>query len=150
MAEQIDDKTRIDNIIQDIFSNNKKMYSLDEKSKDILIEYVEEVVHSVLEDSCLLARHRASKVVEVSDVQLILLKKFGIEVPGFGRLPSLHSSTISSSKPENSTISYNESTDMSIIERYDGDKPKKSRKKRKQDSLLGDEVHSTENKILIS
>lgn len=138
----IDDKTRIENILAELFakatkappSKDKKPYRIDENAKNLLMEYVDEMACALIEESCLLAKHRTSNVVEVSDIQLLLLKKFGIEVPGISRSQNLHSSTVGSSSVDISSaqrllnpvdeglISYSSS---------ETEKPKKYKKKRK-------------------
>ena len=102
----LEDNVRIQKVLDEIgaATNNKSAaqgksgnsFEIDEAGEDLLMEYMDEMVCAVLEESSLLARHRKSDILEIQDIQLILLKKFGIEVPGAPKPASLHKQSISS------------------------------------------------------
>ena len=71
-------------------------FRINDPASKLLINYVEEAVTAILQESSQLAKHRNSSVVEVEDLQLILIKKYGIEVPGFVRSQLLHKQSITS------------------------------------------------------
>ena len=62
-----------------------KPYQIDDHASALLMHYVEEAVSTILQEGSLLAKHRDSNVVEIEDLQLILAKKYGIDVPGYPR-----------------------------------------------------------------
>ena len=60
-----------------------KPYQIDDNASALLMHYIEEAVSTILQEGSLLAKHRDSNVVEIEDLQLILAKKYGIDVPGY-------------------------------------------------------------------
>lgn len=54
------------------------------------MEYVNEITCAILEEAACVASHRNSMEIEASDVNLVLAKKFAIEIPGAPRIKTLH------------------------------------------------------------
>ena len=51
------------------------MFTMDNDAGSVLVEYINELTCSVIEEAALLARHRKSKEIDASDVNFILGKK---------------------------------------------------------------------------
>jgi len=56
---------------------------LDEEVEDHLLQLADDFIENVVTTSCLFAKHRDSRSLEVKDVQIALEKNWGITVPGF-------------------------------------------------------------------
>ena len=69
--------------------HNDLELSIEDAARQVLVDYANEMACSVLEEACLLAKHRGSKKLETEDVSLVLAKKFGIEVPKYERVKKL-------------------------------------------------------------
>jgi histone H3/H4 len=99
---ELSDEERIGSVLEEISLKNtkpgaqKKRLQIDEDACDLLIHYVEDTVSSILREASLLASHRKSNVLEPEDLHLILLKKYGIEVPGTVQKKLLHKQTLDS------------------------------------------------------
>lgn len=57
---------------------------LDEEVEDHLLQLADDFIENVVAISCLFAKHRNSKSLDVKDVQMCLEKNWGITIPGFG------------------------------------------------------------------
>ena len=94
----LSERERIKRILDEVTPKTKgkptKGYDIDDSASDLLMYYVEEAVAAILQESSLLARHRKSNIVEVEDLQLILLKKYGIDVPGAPKRTLLHKQSV--------------------------------------------------------
>ena len=94
------DRQRIQVILDEIGSKTRSRrtepFRIDDSASKLLMNYMEETVASILKESSNLAKHRKSNIVEIEDLQLILTKKYGIEVPGFTRSTLLHKQSIAS------------------------------------------------------
>ncbi len=69
--------------------HNDLELTIEDAARHVLVDYANEMACSVLEEACLLAKHRGSKKLETTDVSLVLAKKFGIEVPKYERVKKL-------------------------------------------------------------
>lgn len=76
----MEDGKRIQRVLDDISSkyadrkNGQQPIVMEEKAKQMLADYANELAASVLEAASLLADHRNSKTIDVEDVNLILSK----------------------------------------------------------------------------
>jgi transcription initiation factor TFIID subunit 12 len=68
--------------LQDLVREIDPSVSLDEDVEDILLQIADEFVESVINGSCLLAKHRRNNKVEVKDVQLHLERNWNMWIPG--------------------------------------------------------------------
>ena len=111
IGSRLDDQTRVNKLLKVFYSERNYLiiYSLshslkevtmrtgqndleltiEDAARQVLMEYANEMACTVLEEACLLAKHRGSKKLETTDVSLVLAKKFGIEVPKYERVKKL-------------------------------------------------------------
>ena len=111
ISDEPSDIERIQSILNDIKNkankNEKSPFEIEASAAELLISYIEESVHAILEEASLLARHRNSDIVDPADVQLILIKKYGIDIPGAFKSNLLHKQSYKSK--------LNSSTSRSIL-----------------------------------
>lgn len=55
-------------------SLSREMFTMDNDASSVLVEYINELTSSVIEEAALLARHRKSKEIDANDVNFILGK----------------------------------------------------------------------------
>ena len=89
--------------------SKSKPYQIDDHASSLLMHYVEEAVSTILQEGTLLAKHRDSNVVEIEDLQLILAKKYGIDVPGY---PKTGAASIPHMQSINTKINIGESRSL--------------------------------------
>eukprot|EP00118_Oscarella_pearsei_P008705 m.46237 g.46237 ORF g.46237 m.46237 type:complete len:110 (+) comp33683_c1_seq1:550-879(+) len=70
--------------LQDLVKEVDPLEQLDEDVEEVLMQIADDFIESVVTQSCLLAKHRKSKTLEVKDVQLHLERCWNIWIPGFG------------------------------------------------------------------
>lgn len=79
-STKMEDGKRIQRVLDDISAkyadrkNGQQPIVMEEKAKQMLADYANELAASVLEAASLLADHRNSKTIDVEDVNLILSK----------------------------------------------------------------------------
>ena len=75
---KIDDNKRIQRILDELgakYGDRKSVpqqINMDEKSKQMFMEYANELTISVVEAANLLAQHRGSKTIDIDDINLVL------------------------------------------------------------------------------
>lgn len=75
---KVEDTRRIQKILDELSAkysdrkNGMQQIVMDEKAKQMFMEYANELTVSILEASSVLAQHRNSKTIDVEDVALIL------------------------------------------------------------------------------
>jgi transcription initiation factor TFIID subunit TAF12 len=81
---RIDDNTRVKKVLIELSktidqsssssesSSSESVYQIENQAKDLLLEYANELTSAVLEEACLMAKHRKSKEISSNDVNLIL------------------------------------------------------------------------------
>jgi acyl-homoserine lactone acylase PvdQ len=57
---------------------------MDDQAQEQLLQLIDDFLDKVCQQSLRVASHRGSKVLEASDIQLILAKQWGIVIPGLG------------------------------------------------------------------
>lgn len=86
-----DDNQRVDRLLRDVSrSKGGVEYTMDTSARKLIVAYAAEMACTILEEMCVVAKHRNSKKAEAADVNLVLAKKFGIELPGYPRIKKLH------------------------------------------------------------
>jgi histone H3/H4 len=73
-----EDARRIDILLKSMTPND---YIMDDAACKLLFQYAEELAGSMLEQAALLATHRGESVITLTDLNLILRKKYGISNP---------------------------------------------------------------------
>lgn len=77
-VQKIDDNTRVNKVLIELSnsitqsSSSEPVYQIENQARDLLLEYANELTSAVLEEACLLAKHRKSKEISANDVNLIL------------------------------------------------------------------------------
>ena len=74
------DKTSLQELVKQVDPDEQ----LEDGVEETLLMMADEFIDSVISKSCLLAKHRKSDTLEVSDVQFALEKDWSIWIPGFG------------------------------------------------------------------
>lgn len=75
---KLEDNKRVQRILDELSAkysdrkNGTQQVVMDEKAKQMFMEYANELTVSILEASSVLAQHRSSKTIDVEDVALIL------------------------------------------------------------------------------
>jgi histone H3/H4 len=75
---KLEDSKRIQLVLDEINAkytdrkNGNQRVFMDEKAKQMFLDYANELTISVLEASNLLAQHRNSKTIEIADVNMVL------------------------------------------------------------------------------
>ena len=121
---ELSDHERIKSILIDVKSkhvkNQKAPFDIESSASELLSNFFEETVHSILSESSCLAKHRKSDIIEPEDVQLILLKKYGLDIPGTLKKNILHKqsslSNINSSQSKSILTSKAEIINSNIID----------------------------------
>ena len=121
---ELSDHERIKSILIDVKSkhvkNQKAPFDIESSASELLSTFFEETVHSILSESSCLAKHRKSDIIEPEDVQLILLKKYGLDIPGTLKKNILHKqsslSNINSSQSKSILTSKAEIINSNIID----------------------------------
>jgi transcription initiation factor TFIID subunit TAF12 len=121
-ANQLDDTTRIQKLLDELKQSKQdggggggggggtttgnarsgqpsKALDMEASARTLLMEYVNEITCAILEEAACVATHRNSTEIDANDVNLVLVKKFGIEVPGMTRIKSLHKHAYKSNWP---------------------------------------------------
>jgi transcription initiation factor TFIID subunit TAF12 len=70
--------------IQDIVAEIDPNYTIDTTAQEQVLTLVDDFIDKVVKSSMRLAQHRGSRTLDVTDVQLILAKQWGITLPGLG------------------------------------------------------------------
>jgi Transcription initiation factor TFIID subunit A len=70
--------------IADLLASLDPTFSIDDQAQEQLLQMIDDFLDKVCQQSMRVASHRGSKVLEASDVQLILAKQWGIDIPGIG------------------------------------------------------------------
>lgn len=79
-STKMEDGKRIQRVLDEISAkytdrkNGQQQIVMEEKAKQMLADYANELATSVLEAASMLADHRSSKTIDVEDVNLILSK----------------------------------------------------------------------------
>ena len=70
--------------------------SIDGPAATLMASYASDLSLRVLEDAAVLAKHRGAKEIDVVDVNLVLIKKYGILMPPIDGVPrvTLHKETL--------------------------------------------------------
>ena len=121
---ELSDHERIKSILIDVKSkhlkNQKAPFDIESSASELLSNFFEETVHSILSESSCLAKRRKSDIIEPEDVQLILLKKYGLDIPGTLKKNILHKqsslSNINSSQSKSILTSKAEIINSNIID----------------------------------
>lgn len=77
-SAKMEDSKRIQRVLEELSAkyadkkNGQQQIVMEEKAKQMFIEYANELTASVLEAASMLADHRNSKTIDVEDVNLIL------------------------------------------------------------------------------
>ena len=84
------DRERLQSVLDSMIDVKKdgsksKPYQIDDNASALLMNYIEEAVLTILREGSQLSKHRDSNVVEIEDLQLILTKKYGLDVPGYAK-----------------------------------------------------------------
>jgi hypothetical protein len=115
-ANQLDDATRIQKLLDELKHSKteagggsngakasgqppSKALEMEPAAQMLLMEYVNEITCAILEEAACVASHRNSTEIDAADVNLVLAKKFAIEIPGAPRIKSLHKHAYKSSWP---------------------------------------------------
>ncbi|XP_065313742.1 transcription initiation factor TFIID subunit 12-like isoform X2 [Gordionus sp. m RMFG-2023] len=69
--------------LQDLIKLVDPNEQLDDEVEDMLKQLSDEFIEDIISNSCILAKHRKSTILEVRDVQLYLEKNWNISIPGF-------------------------------------------------------------------
>jgi transcription initiation factor TFIID subunit 12 len=69
--------------LQDLVKSIDPDERLEPDVEELLMEVADEVIDSVLQQSCKIARHRRGQMLEVRDVQLHLERNWNIRIPGY-------------------------------------------------------------------
>jgi transcription initiation factor TFIID subunit TAF12 len=59
-------------------------YNIDSQAEHQVLQLADDFLDKVCHQSLRLAQHRGSKTIDVKDIQTILIKQWGIVVPGLG------------------------------------------------------------------
>jgi len=108
---------------------SRRRYEVDKGARSLLMEYIDELGFSIMEQAALLTSHRGDKTIRVHDVLLILAKKHGIRIPGAptaAPMPALHKETITTHAVGQSISDSLERAEKKRKE--DGEKAKKASK----------------------
>ena len=141
---ELSDKQRIDTVLDEISAKsgikaNETKLGIESAACELLMRYVDETVSAILKESSLLASHRQSNILEVDDLQLILLKKFGIEVPGSLRGKLLHKQVCDSNLNAATSRSILTKTNTAVVSEADLTAMKPA-----EDTARGVETETTE------
>lgn len=84
--------------IQDLVKSVDPNYTIDAEAEEQLLQLADDFLDKVTKQSIRLAQHRNSKTLDVQDLQIVLMKLWGIQVPGLGppthrKLPSTNSTS---------------------------------------------------------
>lgn len=75
---RLDDHSRVQRVVSELNLKNidrkfpNKNISITNNATQMIIDYSNELAISILEASCLMAKHRNSKSIEIDDVNIIL------------------------------------------------------------------------------
>ena len=70
--------------LRDLVTSLDPNYTLDADAEEQVLELADDFLEKVTKQSMRLAQHRGSKTLDVSDIQLVLAKQWGIVIPGLG------------------------------------------------------------------
>ncbi|KAG1665314.1 putative cytochrome P450 49a1 [Nymphon striatum] len=80
MEDQVLNKIRLQDLVKEVDQNEQ----LDEDVEDILLKITDDFIENVVSNSCNIAKHRKSNILEVKDVKLNLEHNWNMWIPGFG------------------------------------------------------------------
>jgi hypothetical protein len=83
-AERAPNFYRAQMALNSVMQNDKsgaKDYTMEATSAELVVDYGQELSVSILEDAALIAKHRNAAEIEACDINLILTKKYNINIP---------------------------------------------------------------------
>jgi dual specificity tyrosine-phosphorylation-regulated kinase 1 len=104
--------------IADLLASLDPTFSVDDQAQEHLFQLIDDFLDKVCQQSLRVASHRGSKVLEASDIQLILAKQWGIVIPGLG--PPLPKKPKLTKQPATATMASNISVNTSASGPTDG------------------------------
>lgn len=122
---KISDEDRINRLVREVAAKCQigpislsNGFLIDPRARLLLIEYASEMTAVVLEEAAILSMHRSkkSKCVDQCDVNLILLKKFGICVPIIDKKTNNTTATAAATgSPASATATATDKADNTIV-----------------------------------
>ena len=74
LPSRMEDNMRVQRIVYELSAKQKTQFTMEDKAKQMLLDYANELTISLLESANLLTKHRGCRQISVEDINMILSK----------------------------------------------------------------------------
>lgn len=114
----VDDNERVQKLVDML---GRRKYQVDGNASQLLLHYMQEIGQAIVEQSMAVAIHRTGSktqyTVTVEDVQIVLLKKYGVRIPGASPALMLHKDRIRGDAANSGEYALSEDAELTEMRR---------------------------------